>query len=328
MMSAGLPMVSFVVPVRNDARRLERCLSSLRRARCPAGGMEIIVLDNGSTDGSDRVALAAGARLETLPDLRVAELRNRGASAARGEILGFVDADHEVDEGWIEAAVETLRQPGTAAVGAPYDAPANGTWVQAHYDRLRRRHRAPHDVEWLGSGNLAVWRDAFEQVGGFDLNLHTCEDVDLCHRIRAAGGRIVSDPRLKSTHHGDPSTLRELFAGELWRGRDNLRVSLRRPLAWRNIVSALLPLSELTLLAVALVGFLSVDRLGVRAGLAAVAGVVALTVLQSLRMLRASSPLTVTILWQTFTVAAVFGIARALALVARAPHQVRQQRGR
>lgn len=324
----GLPMVSFVVPVRNDARRLERCLLSLRRARCPAGGMEIIVLDNGSTDGSDRVALAAGARLEVLPDLRVAELRNRGAAAATGEILAFVDADHEVDEGWIEAAVETLRHPGISAVGAPYDAPANGTWVQAQYDRLRRRHAAPLDVEWLGSGNLAVWQDTFHQVGGFDLTLHTCEDVDLCQRIRAAGGRIVSDPRLKSTHHGDPATLRELFAGELWRGRDNIRVSLRRPLGWRTVVSALLPLSELALLAVALVGFLRIDQVGVQVGLAAIAGIIGLTVIQTARMLRASPAMSITILCQTFAVAGVFGLARALALVARAPHQVRQQRGR
>ena len=84
------------------------------------------------------------------------------------------------------------------------------------------------------SGNLAVKRTAFQAIGGFDAALEACEDVDFCQRLRRAGWRLVGDERLESVHLGDPPTLAALFRAERWRGRDNLRVSLRGPLDARG----------------------------------------------------------------------------------------------
>jgi GT2 family glycosyltransferase len=58
---------------------------------------------------------------------------------------------------------------------------------------LRGRHQGCAIVEWLGAGNMAVEAAAFHDVGGFDARLQTCEDVDLCKRLRAAGRLIVAD---------------------------------------------------------------------------------------------------------------------------------------
>ena len=160
--------ISFVVPVRNDAARLALCLSSIKRQAYPAQLIEIVVADNGSTDDSAAVALAAGATVLPLPGLRVSEMRNQVADSAQGDILAFVDADHEIDPAWAASAVETLGRPSVVAAGAPYNAPPNGTWVQRQYDRLRRHHAGVREVDWLGSGNLAVWRRPFHAVGGFD----------------------------------------------------------------------------------------------------------------------------------------------------------------
>lgn len=98
------------------------------------------------------------------------------------------------------------------------------------YDRLRRHQGGVRDTGWLPSGNLVVRTEVFRQLGGFDTSLETCEDVDLCQRLVAGGGRLMETDRMHSTHFGDPATLRALFFGELWRGRDNLKVSLRGPL--------------------------------------------------------------------------------------------------
>ena len=122
-----------------------------------------------------------------------------------------------------------------AAAGAPYVSPDGATWVQRRYDGLRTRPSEPADVEWLGSGNLVLRRAVFDEVGGFDTSLETCEDVDLCQRIRDRGHRIVCDPKLRSVHFGDPASLSALFAGELWRGRNNLRVTLRGPRTLRHL---------------------------------------------------------------------------------------------
>src|SRR5262245_55400306 len=212
--------VSFIIPVRDDAFSLARCLSSIRKNGYPRDRLEFIVADNGSTDRSAEVARTHGARVLPLPGMRVPGLRNRAAAAARGDVLAFVDADHEISPDWIASAVDLLRDQRVAAVGALCSAPPGGTRIQRLYGLMRGRTSGRRDTSWLGSGNLAVRRTAFEKLGGFDESLDTCEDVELCQRLRAVGWRIVADERLGSVHAGDPKTLRELFVSERWRGRD------------------------------------------------------------------------------------------------------------
>src|SRR5439155_7741753 len=130
----------------------------------PHDCLEIVIADNGSTDASPRIAAALGARVLALPGLRPSELRNRAAHTARGDVLAFIDSDHEIHRLWARTAVEALREPGVRAAGAAYHAPVPGTWVQRHYDMLRGHTAGRHDTDWLGSGNLAVWRQTFESL--------------------------------------------------------------------------------------------------------------------------------------------------------------------
>jgi hypothetical protein len=254
--------VSFVVPVRNDAARLRRCLQTIRDGTPAGTHVEIVVADNGSTDDSVAVARAAGATVLNLPDVRLGELRNRAAAAAHGDILAFVDADHEIGPAWIRCAIDALAPANIGGVGAPYQPPAPGTWVQRLYDRLRRHPTSQERVEWLGSGNIAMRRSAFEQVDGFDTSLETCEDVDLCRKLRAQGYALLADQRMQSVHHGDPRTLAQVFFGELWRGRDNIRVSLRAPRAARTLASAAMPIANLVALVLVIAGLMTASRGG------------------------------------------------------------------
>src|SRR5262245_48214274 len=180
--------VTFIIPVKNDAQRLQRCLASL--AANPGVWPEVIVVDNGSTDESAAVARAAGARVLSVPYKRVGQLRNDAAAIARGALLAFVDADHELTTTWIAAALDVMKPVDVGAAGALYVAPDGGTWVQGTYGALRGRTVGHADVRWLGSGNLIVRREAFEAIGGFDETLESCEDVDFCQRLRNAGWRL------------------------------------------------------------------------------------------------------------------------------------------
>jgi GT2 family glycosyltransferase len=315
------PLVSFVIPVRNDVLRLQRCLSSIARNEYPRELIEIIVVDNDSTDGSAGAARGYGAVIVKSSGDSVAAHRNRGARAALGSVIAFADSDHEIDRNWIDTAVEVLSSPDVAATGAPYLTQPSANWVQQQYDGLRSRPVRREDVQWLGSGNFAVKRSAFDKIGGFDATLTACEDVDLCNRLRLAGHRIVADPNLRSIHFGDPRTLKALFFGELWRGRDNLRVTFTGPRTFRHLRSALVPIVDLMCLAGG-VGLLLAGY-PLPALLVWAAAIIPAAIKASYMVKRQLNRGVVTAV-QAFAVAVVFDLARALALLARGSHRARR----
>jgi glycosyltransferase involved in cell wall biosynthesis len=315
------PLVSFVIPVRNDAQRLRRCLSSIVRNDYPRELIELIVIDNESTDGSARAAREFSAIVLKVSGESVAALRNKGARAALGSVIAFVDADHEISGNWIETAVAVLAAPDVAAAGAPYLTQPSPNWVQQQYDGLRTRPIRREEVSWLGSGNLAVKRAAFEAVGGFNPALTACEDVDLCNRLRLAGHRILADPDLRSVHFGDPQTLKAVFFGELWRGRDNLRVTFSGPRGLREWRSALIPIGELALLTAGVIALLAGH---VAIALACWIAALLPSAVRAAGMVRRQLKPGLVAAAQALAVAVVFDLARALALVARGSHRARR----
>lgn len=322
------PLVSFVIPVKNDAQRLRRCLTSIVSNDYPRALIEIVVVDNESVDGSDRVAREYGAIVLRSPGDCVAALRNRGARAALGSLIAFVDADHEIDAQWITAAVAILSHPDVAATGCAYLTDPKANWVQQQYDRLRVRPDQRQEVAWIGSGNLAVKRHAFDRIGGFNTTLTACEDVDLCNRLAQAGHRIVADPALRSVHFGDPRTLKALFFGELWRGRDNLKVTFNGPRTFRHLRSALLPVADVFILGAGIVSAVSGHPLIAVACLAVAlvpAAARAAVMTQRRRDTGGQSFGSASRgALQALAVSVVFDLARAFALVARGSHRARR----
>ena len=320
-----LPRISVVIPVRNDATRLERCLISIRQNEYPSELIEIIVADNGSIDGSPAVARQFGARVLDLPRVNVARLRNEATRQATGEIIAFIDADHEIDRRWFISAADVLSDESVFAVGASPCSPPGGTWVQRQYDALRGPTRRQSDTYWLGSGNLAIPRGAFMAAGGFDESLETCEDVDLCRRLRNAGGRLLADERLRSIHFGDPETLWALLRGELWRGRDNIRVSLRPPVAIRALPSVVIPVADLVFLFLLVAG-LFVPAVGFRVAVVGAMGFLGLAFLRTAKILANLEGRTAIDLHRAFMVAASYDLGRSFAVLTRASHGIRRVR--
>ncbi len=233
-------------------------------------------------------------------------------------LLAFVDADHEIAPGWIAAALAGLADPRVAAIGAPYTSPPQPTWVQRLYDAFRSHQTSTHDVSWLGAGNLVVRTDVFRQVGGFDVTLEACEDVDFCQKLTSAGHVLRCDPAMKSVHYGDPRTLRALFKSELWRGRGNLRVSLRGPLTPGSLPSIVIPIVDLIALGGVAVGIAMFSPLLIAAAAGAFLG---LASLRAAMLWNRLQPRLLTDLGRAFAVACTYDLARAFALVSRTPHR-------
>jgi Glycosyl transferase family 2 len=317
------PLVSFVIPVLNDAANLTRCLMAIK-AQADIIPVEIVVLDNGSTDASPVVAAALGATVLRIPHVPVSALRNQGMQVARAALVALVDADNEIAEGWLTSAVAHFKRRSVAVVGCDYSPPMDGTWVQALYDAFRGHPAGVESVRWLASGNMVVCRKIALEIGGFDETLDTCEDVDFCNRLRRRGYEIWSDSRMASTHYGDPATLTRLFRGELWRGRDALRVDLRGPIGWADLPSMVFPLIGLASVMVGLLSGLLAWHIDSRFLWLMMGAATVIPALSCLKAVRMSARIKDRHVWTfagVWVVALVYDVARALSLVSRMPHR-------
>ncbi len=214
------PRISVVVPVYNAVMHLRRCLDSILVAVEDYGQAEVIVVDNGSTDGSwELVQRRYAGRVKALRQLdgHVGKVRNVGAARAEGEILSFVDADCEVGREYLHRIVQALDDTHAQATGSRYALPPSPHWVERVWAQLhRRRHDGPAD--YISAGNFCVLRRAFEDVGGFREDLDSGEDAELGLRMRRRGFRIHESSSVLAVHHGNPKTLRAFFRKHVWHG--------------------------------------------------------------------------------------------------------------
>lgn len=174
-------MLSVVIPTRNAGRTLASCLASLTRQDLP--GVEIIVVDNGSTDETEAIARAAGARWLQVGGERSRQ-RNAGWRAARGPVVVFVDADMlaPVD---LASACHAALSSGSEAAVIDERSVGRGFWANC-----RHLERTCYDDEPLVEAARAFDRRLLERVGGYDETLHAFEDWELHDRCLAAGARI------------------------------------------------------------------------------------------------------------------------------------------
>ncbi|HNQ74399.1 MAG TPA: glycosyltransferase [Verrucomicrobiota bacterium] len=185
MTQAGALRISIVIPAYNEARLLERTLQTIQQncSALAAAGFttELIVCDNNSTDATAAIAAAQGARVVFEPINQIARARNRGAAAATGAWLLFIDAD-SLPSAALFAEVAAAIRSGRCLAG--------GCTLQ-----LQGRHRAAHWLtrgwNWLSRARrllagsfIFIEKSTFMQIGGFSEELFTGEELDLSRRLR------------------------------------------------------------------------------------------------------------------------------------------------
>ena len=199
--------VSFVIPVRNGGPLVAEALAAVF-AEAEGREAEVIVVDDGSTDGS-REVLARAAERERLTILDgggrgPAAAMNRGIRAARHELIAQVDQDVVLRPGWLASLVEELEDEGVAAAQGYFEAPADAT-LSARVMGLDLEQRYGSidtaEVNHVCTGNTLYRRSALLAVGGFDESLGYGGDVDLSTRLVARGHRLVFRRDARAVHH-------------------------------------------------------------------------------------------------------------------------------
>ncbi len=197
--------VSIIVPVYNGGEDLRRCLAGIRAAETPAA--EVIVVDDGSTDGSRRVAGEFGAKvLETGGRRGPAKARNLGARAATGDLLFFLDADVVPGTDAVSRVTRIFDEdPELAAVIGSYDDEPGERDFLSQYRNLmhcfvHQNARTRATTFWSGCG--AVRREIFLEHSGFDESYArpAIEDIELGYRMHQAGRKMLLDKGLRVKH--------------------------------------------------------------------------------------------------------------------------------
>lgn len=209
--AAAWPIVSVVIPARNEAELIARVVSAVHAQASRAREVEVVVVDDGSTDDTAAIARAAGARvIEARPRGErgnCAAARNRGAAESRGDPIVFLDADCIVGDGWLEHLL-AAHERGAAVVGGSLALPA-GLAATARCDFYCGWYlihpRAP--AGWVPHHpppNLSVRRAAFFATHGY----MTESPYDFANEerfwqseLKAAGQRIYFEPRAVAFHY-------------------------------------------------------------------------------------------------------------------------------
>lgn len=243
--------VTVVVPTRNSARTLERCLRSIVEQTDRTGGpfpLELVVVDNHSTDGTDAIARRFAHRVLTAGPERSAQ-RNLGAAAGRAPVVAFVDSDQVLEATVAVEAVELMeRDAALGVVVVPERSFGEGFWARGR-DLERRLAQGDARTE---AGRF-YRRATLDAIGGFDERLTGPEDWELHDRTVAAGWR-VGRTAAGIDHDEGRISLRASFAKKRYYGRwfaayrrlpwarrgafDPGRLALRPALLWREPLAA------------------------------------------------------------------------------------------
>jgi glycosyltransferase involved in cell wall biosynthesis len=231
-------MISIIVPAYNAAATLSACLDALAHQTLPAASYEVIVVDDGSTDGTARLASRPGVRLVRRTHAGPAAARNSGIRAASGEIVLFTDADCEPEPGWVAAITAPFADPEVAGCKGTYRTRQRALvarFVQAEYED-RYRHLAKADrPDFIDTYSAAYRMSVLTEDGGFDesIPVPSVEDAELSFRL-SERGRKLAFAQQAIVYHRHPVSVWRYARRKFRYGRWRVPVYARYPAKLRG----------------------------------------------------------------------------------------------
>jgi cellulose synthase/poly-beta-1,6-N-acetylglucosamine synthase-like glycosyltransferase len=217
------PLISVVIPAYNAQEALGNCLDALERQTVPHEEYEIIVVNDGSSDGTREAATGRDVVLISQPHRGAAAARNAGAHRAQGEIILFIDADCVPEISWIEAMISPFADQdivGVSGMVRTHQKSLVSRFIQLEYDDRYRNIAKHRYIDHINTAAGAYRRETFLGSGGFLENLLGAEDVELSFRLASRGHKMVSAPEAIVYHQHPESILeyaRKKYHYSYWR---------------------------------------------------------------------------------------------------------------
>jgi len=203
-MSGQALSISVVIPAYNAAATMAECLGALNRQSVGRNAYEVIVVDDGSTDGTADIASRYGARVLKQPNAGAASARNKGIGRASGDIILFTDSDCAPAPDWMQEMLVPFADPQIVGVKGVYRTRQRNLaarFIQLEYeDRYDRTLRHEY-VDFVDTYAAAYKRSVLVAAGGFDTRLRWLHDQELSFRLASMGYKMVFNPRAVVYHH-------------------------------------------------------------------------------------------------------------------------------
>ena len=197
----------------------------------PADSVEIIVVDNGSTDESVEIAKRYTEHVFIKPGVNVGAVRNYGAQKANGEILVFIDGDCTMDQDWLRRVESELNSPDSKLVlGGGYLLPPDSSWIEQCW--LLETAEGNSLPKELVGGCIAIENSFFRALGGFNESMQSGEDSELSYRIKRNGGKTRVNRSFNVTHWGNAKTQKDFIKRQIWHAQSyekNLKQNILDP---------------------------------------------------------------------------------------------------
>ena len=203
--------VSIVIPAHNEEEFLPKTLEALKAQDYPH--KEVIVVANGCTDGTARVAEGNCDHFHNIEERGLGPARNLGAKVAQGELLLFLDADTVLEPAALSTIVAQFsRKHAAGTIRGEPDTQRTAYKVIYFFKNLVHKTHAHHG----SSGVILCWKDHFDAIGGFDNELYLRENSDLMKKLRRFGSYkyIEATPAITSMRRYDRTGVNEMIL--LW----------------------------------------------------------------------------------------------------------------
>jgi cellulose synthase/poly-beta-1,6-N-acetylglucosamine synthase-like glycosyltransferase len=207
-----------IVPVRDGEPTIADCLDAILATDFPAERREILVVDNGSSDGTADLIQSRPVRYLREPRRGVSNARNHGIAESTGEILAFVDADCLVEPQWLTELVRPFEDPEIGSVAGDLQHVAPTTAAERQSARLLgnwQRFAFTSNPAYPITANAAYRRDVIERIGTFDPHMTRAQDVELGLRFQERSGRRLAYAEKATARHRNRTTQLGFFRQQL-----------------------------------------------------------------------------------------------------------------